>query len=98
MSPTAMSCSPASPVAGVHSAPSWRRSWARRATQLSPLTAVTVATLFYTVAAERAAVHSSGPGSFAVAFLDELAATTAADLGAAASVEHLATPVIEAAS
>lgn len=71
---------------------------AARATQLSPLTAVTAATLFYTVVAERAAEHSSGPGSFAVAFLDELAATTAADIGAAARVEHVSTSIAEAAS
>lgn len=71
---------------------------AARATDLSPLTAITAATLFYTVAAERAAEQSSGPGSFAVAFLDELAATTAADVGAAARVEPVSTSIVEAAS
>ncbi|GGD81111.1 hydroxyethylthiazole kinase [Microbacterium murale] len=71
---------------------------AARGTRLSPLTAVTAATLFYTVAAERAAARSAGPGSFAVAFLDELASTTADDLGAAARVELVATPIVEAVS
>jgi len=62
---------------------------AARATELSPLTAVTAATLFYTIAAERAAVQTAGPGSFAVAFLDALAATTPADLEGAARVEEV---------
>lgn len=62
---------------------------AARTTELSPLTAVTAATLFYTIAAERAAAQSAGPGSFAVAFLDELASTTPADLVDAARVEEV---------
>lgn len=61
---------------------------AARGAQLSPLTAVTAATVFYTIAAERAAALAAGPGSFAVAFLDELAATTPADLADAARVEE----------
>jgi hydroxyethylthiazole kinase len=71
---------------------------AARATDLSSLTAVTAATLFYTIAAERAAARAAGPGSFAVAFLDELAATTPAHLGAAARVDEVAAPMVETAS
>jgi hydroxyethylthiazole kinase len=62
---------------------------AARATALSPLIAVTAASLFYTIAAERAAAQAAGPGSFAVAFLDALAATTSADLEDAARVEEV---------
>ncbi|MCS3844847.1 hydroxyethylthiazole kinase [Microbacterium sp. AK031] len=73
---------------------------AARATRFSPLTAVTAATLFYTIAAERAAASATGPGSFAVAFLDELAATTPADLESAARVveEEFAAPIAEVVS
>lgn len=71
---------------------------AARATELSPLTAVTAATLFYTIAAERAAARSAGPGSFAVAFLDELSATNAADLADAARVEETAASIVEVVS
>lgn len=53
-----------------------------------PLLAVSAATLVYTVAAERAAAAASGPGSFAVALLDELAAVRPGDLAAAARAEE----------
>lgn len=39
----------------------------------TPLHATAAATLVYTVAAQRAATRASGPGSFQVAFMDELA-------------------------
>jgi hydroxyethylthiazole kinase len=55
-----------------------------------PLTAVAAASLVYTVAAEQAAAVSGGPGSFAVALLDALAAVTAADVSARARVEEQA--------
>jgi hydroxyethylthiazole kinase len=60
---------------------------AARSTNASALTAVASASLFYTVAAERAAQESSGPGSFAVALLDSLSSTTAEHLLDAARVE-----------
>lgn len=60
---------------------------AARRTPISPLDAVAAASLVYTVAAERAAVVSSGPGSFAVALLDALAAVQPSELAAAARVE-----------
>ncbi|MEU4017184.1 hydroxyethylthiazole kinase [Microbacterium sp. NPDC028030] len=60
------------------------------ATEHDDLTAVAAAGLVYTVAAERAAATSSGPGSFAVALLDALAAVTAEDIRAAARVEVVA--------
>ncbi len=41
-----------------------------------PLSAAVAASVAHGVAAERAAARASGPGSFAVAFLDELAALT----------------------
>lgn len=44
--------------------------------------AATAATGVYTVAAERAARRAQGPGSFAVQFLDELAAVTVDDVAA----------------
>ncbi|WP_350351963.1 hydroxyethylthiazole kinase [Microbacterium sp. A8/3-1] len=50
-------------------------------------TAVASASLVYTIAAEQAALRSTGPGSFAVALLDALSAVSAADLAAAARVE-----------
>ena len=71
---------------------------AAHGSRISPLTAVTAATLFYTVAADRAAARSTGPGSFAVAFLDELAATTPADLSGAARVADAGAHVTEVAS
>ncbi|WP_193596415.1 hydroxyethylthiazole kinase [Microbacterium sp. YJN-G] len=61
-----------------------------RATGTDPLDAVAAATLVYTVAAERAAVTASGPGSFAVALLDELAAIQPAELADAARVDEAA--------
>lgn len=45
-----------------------------------PLTAATAATAMLTVAADAAAEQATGPGSFAVAVLDELAGLTPADL------------------
>ncbi|CAH0161323.1 Hydroxyethylthiazole kinase [Microbacterium oxydans] len=61
---------------------------AARSTPITPLDAVAAASLVYTVAAERAAAVSSGPGSFAVALLDALAATQPSELAAAARVEE----------
>ena len=51
-----------------------------------PLIAATAATTTLTVAAESAAATSRGPGSFAVALLDDLAALSPAGLGDAARV------------
>jgi hydroxyethylthiazole kinase len=47
-----------------------------------PLVAASAATALLTVAADAAAVLAYGPGSFAVALLDQLAAVTAAELAA----------------
>lgn len=63
---------------------------AARSTSADPLTAVASASLVYTIAAERAAVRASGPGSFAVALLDALAAVQPADLMASARVQEQA--------
>lgn len=63
---------------------------AARETGSDALSAVASASLFYTVAAERAAQSASGPGSFAVALLDALARTTADDVVGAARVEAFA--------
>lgn len=63
---------------------------AARSTSADPLTAVASASLVYTIAAERAAVHASGPGTFAVALLDALAAVQPADLVASARVQESA--------
>ncbi|MDQ0648887.1 hydroxyethylthiazole kinase [Microbacterium natoriense] len=63
---------------------------AARARATPPLLAVASASLVYTVAAERAASASTGPGSFAVAFLDALAAVQPADIESAARVETAA--------
>ncbi|WP_243232642.1 hydroxyethylthiazole kinase [Microbacterium sp. CIAB417] len=52
-----------------------------------PLVTVAAASLVYTVAAENAARASRGPGSFAVALLDALAAVRPDDVAAAARVE-----------
>lgn len=59
---------------------------ARRA-GVDAFTAVASASLVYTIAAEQAALRSTGPGSFAVALLDALSAVSAADLAAGARVE-----------
>lgn len=61
---------------------------AARSSGLDPLTAVASASLVYTIAAERAAARTRGPGSFAVALLDELAAVQPHDLAAAARIEE----------
>ncbi|WP_223628551.1 hydroxyethylthiazole kinase [Microbacterium sp. EST19A] len=60
---------------------------AARSTGIDALTAVASASLVYTIAAEQAARSSSGPGSFAVALLDALAAVSPDDLVTAARVE-----------
>ncbi|MFK4761607.1 hydroxyethylthiazole kinase [Microbacterium sp. ZW T5_45] len=60
---------------------------AARSTGHDALAAVASASLAYTVAAERAAAESAGPGSFAVALLDHLAAVGPDDVVAAARVE-----------
>ncbi|GMA20872.1 hypothetical protein GCM10025862_28930 [Arsenicicoccus piscis] len=51
-----------------------------------PLLAAAGATALLTIAAERAAESASGPGSFAVALLDQLAAVTPEDVDASARV------------
>lgn len=61
---------------------------AARATQHDALTAVAAASLIYTIAAERAAEASTGPGSFAVALLDALAAVTGDDVRVRARLEE----------
>lgn len=48
-----------------------------------PLAAATAATALMTVAADRAVVGSAGPGTFAVALIDELAAITPEELAGA---------------
>lgn len=60
---------------------------AARSTGVDALTAVASASLVYTIAAEQAARQSSGPGSFAVALLDALAAVSPGDLVAGARIE-----------
>ena len=60
---------------------------AARPAGVDALTAVASASLVYTIAAEQAALRSTGPGSFAVALLDALAAVDPADLIAGARVE-----------
>lgn len=47
-----------------------------------PLVAATAATALMTVAADRAVARTSGPGSFAVALLDELTAVSPSELAA----------------
>lgn len=59
-----------------------------RGTGTDAVTAVAAASLVYTIAAERAASVSAGPGSFAVALLDALAAIRPGDLAAAARIEE----------
>lgn len=49
---------------------------------VSPLTAAVTASLVHAIASEAAARRSAGPGSFAVAFLDALAALTPPELDA----------------
>ncbi|MFP1603387.1 hydroxyethylthiazole kinase [Microbacterium sp. 2216-1] len=61
---------------------------AARATGADAMTAVAAATLVYTVAAERAAKVAAGPGSFAVAFIDALAAVETDDLLRDARIEE----------
>lgn len=51
-----------------------------------PLAAATAATVTYTVAADRAAEHADGPGSFAVALLDALDRLTPDQLAARAAL------------
>lgn len=60
---------------------------AARRTGDSPLVAAAAATLVYTLAAEDAAARSGGPGSFAVALLDDLAAIRPESLAARARVD-----------
>ena len=52
-----------------------------------PLLAATAATATLTVSADRAAERATGPGSFAVALLDELAAITPDELAARVSLQ-----------
>ena len=59
-----------------------------RATGTGALDAVAGASLVYTIAAEDAAASASGPGSFAVALLDALAAVEPAEVIARAHVEE----------
>ncbi|WP_282847850.1 hydroxyethylthiazole kinase [Microbacterium oxydans] len=60
---------------------------AARGTGHDALTAVASASLVYTIAAEQAAERSTGPGSFAVALLDALAAVDSAGIRVRARVE-----------
>ncbi|MGN7862111.1 hydroxyethylthiazole kinase [Microbacterium sp. 22303] len=69
---------------------------AARQTGDSPLVAASAATLVYTLAAEDAASRSDGPGSFAVALLDALAAIRPESLTARARVEAVAIETAEA--
>jgi len=61
---------------------------AARGSGITALDAVAAATLVYTIAAERAAETSTGPGSFAAALLDALAAVLPGDLAPRARVEE----------
>lgn len=61
---------------------------AARSTEHDALTAVAAASLVYTIAAEHAAAAATGPGSFAVALLDALAALNPGDVVAEARVEE----------
>lgn len=56
------------------------------ATGDNPLSDTAAALAFYGLAGERAAAGASGPGSFAAAFIDELAAVDAAALDAGARI------------
>ena len=60
---------------------------AARSTGADALIAVAAASLVYTIAAERAAARSAGPGSFAVALLDDLAGLQPEDIATEARVE-----------
>jgi len=64
---------------------------AARRTGDSPLVAASAATLVYTLAAEDAAARSEGPGSFAMALLDALAAIRPEAVPARARVEATST-------
>jgi len=61
------------------------------------LAAASAAHTVYGIAAERAAAHSRGPGSFAVALLDELAAVEPADVRQHARLSVVAAPTEEPA-
>lgn len=63
---------------------------AARGTEADPLVAVASASLVYTIAAEKAAEGSTGPGTFAVALLDALAAIAPDEIAASARVEAVA--------
>lgn len=63
---------------------------AARSSGTDSLTAIASASLVYTIAAEHAAAQASGPGSFAVALLDALAAVHPRDIAAAARIEERA--------
>ncbi|WP_194765408.1 hydroxyethylthiazole kinase [Microbacterium sp. UFMG61] len=63
---------------------------AARSSGTDSLTAIASASLVYTIAAEHAAAQASGPGSFAVALLDALAAVRPRDIAAAARIEERA--------
>ena len=56
------------------------------AVEPDPIKAATAAVLAFGVAGEVAASHSTGPGSFAVAFIDALASLDAATLSDRARV------------
>ncbi|MGN7979563.1 hydroxyethylthiazole kinase [Microbacterium sp. 22195] len=60
---------------------------AARGTGADALIAVAAASLVYTIAAERAAARSAGPGSFAVALLDDLSGLRPEDIAGAARIE-----------
>ena len=60
---------------------------AARATEHDALTAVAAASLVYTIAAEHAAAVATGPGTFAVALLDALAAVRPEHIVAGARIE-----------
>lgn len=63
---------------------------AARLARIPALDAVAAASLVYTIAAEHAAAVSTGPGSFAVALLDALAAVQPHELAREARVEEAA--------
>jgi hydroxyethylthiazole kinase len=62
---------------------------AARAARIPDFDAVVAASLVYTIAAEHAAASSTGPGSFAVALLDALAAVQPQGLARDARVEEV---------
>ena len=61
---------------------------ARTSDEVDALDAVTAATVVYTLASEHAALTATGPGSFAVALLDALAAIDPGEVAARARVEQ----------